>query len=242
MACLSSNVSIPNSYTKIYENNDNNNNLTNLQQQQGQRTTGQVQLNSTQPFIVHGTQSFTVNNRENIVKHTINEKLFQHPCLPSQRLIKFYPHKLRHLNQLFRENKPPEHIDKSRLFLIANLCYQYKHFAEIEKWQEYEITACKETEQEETVHVYNDERDKSLTTTITTTNNNNNNNSKDSNNIDREIRQARIGTDSSTGFRNETFDSETRNESREGREREIKKKRKLGDTSFSPIGLNIRIR
>ncbi|CAF1491113.1 unnamed protein product, partial [Rotaria sordida] len=194
--------------------NNNLINLTNLQQQP-RTTTGQVQqLNSTQPFIVN---------------HKKSEKVFRHPCLPSQQLIKFYPHKLKHPNQLFRESTPPENIDKDKVFLIANLYYQYRHFEdEAKKWRVYETAASqKETQQQKrTIHFYhsNYERENNFT---------NNNNT-----IDREIPEVRTGPTSPRWSGNETFDSETNGENKE----KETKKRKLGDTSLSPIGLNVRTR
>ncbi|CAF4275494.1 unnamed protein product [Rotaria sp. Silwood2] len=203
----------------------NNNNLTNSsssqQQQQAKTTTGQVQLNSTQPFIVNYTK--------NIAKHRTSEKYFHHPCLPSRQLIKFYPHKLKHPNQLFRESTPPENIDKEKVFLIANLYYQYRHFEdEAKKWREYETVASrKEAQQKRTIHFYHSdyERENNLTT--------NNNNT-----IDREIPKVRTGPTSPRWSGNETFDSEINDENKE----KESKKRKLSDTSLSPIGLNIRTR
>ncbi|CAF1438996.1 unnamed protein product, partial [Rotaria sordida] len=195
--------------------NNNLINLTNLQQQQPRTTTGQVQqLNSTQPFIVN---------------HKKSEKVFRHPCLPSQQLIKFYPHKLKHPNQLFRDNPPPENIDKDKVFLIANLYYQYRHFEdEAKKWQVYETAASrKETQQQKrTIHFYhsNYQRENNFT---------NNNNT-----IDREIPEVRTGPTSPRWSGNETFDSETNGENKENES----KKRKLSDTSLSPIGLNVRTR
>ncbi|CAF4921323.1 unnamed protein product, partial [Rotaria sp. Silwood1] len=205
-------------HTTITTMNNNLINLTNSQQQQQQQqprtTTGQVQqLNSTQPFIVN---------------HIKSEKAFRHPCLPSRQLIKFYPHKLKHPNQLFRDNPPPENIDKEKIFLIANLYYQYRHFEdETKKWREYEIVASREeTQQERTIHFYhsNYERENNLT---------NNNNT-----IDREIPEVRTGPTSPRWSANRTFDSETNDENRE----KESKKRKLSDTSLSPIGLNVRTR
>ncbi|CAF3751335.1 unnamed protein product [Rotaria sp. Silwood1] len=203
----------------------NNNNLTNLlssqqKQQQAKITIGQVQLNSTQPFVVNYTK--------NIAKHITSEKYFHHPYLPSRQLIKFYPHKLKHPNQLFRESTPPENIDKDKVFLIANLYYQYRHFEDdAKKWRVYETVASrKETQQKRTIHFYhsNYERENNLT---------NNNNT-----IDREIPEVRIGPTSPRWSGNETFDSETNGENKE----KESKKRKLSDTSLSPIGLNIRTR
>ncbi|CAF4963308.1 unnamed protein product [Rotaria sp. Silwood1] len=146
----------------------------------------------------------------------------------NRQLIKFYPHKLKHPNQLFRDNPPPENIDKEKIFLIANLYYQYRHFEdETKKWREYEIVASREeTQQERTIHFYhsNYERENNLT---------NNNNT-----IDREIPEVRTGPTSPRWSANRTFDSETNDENRE----KESKKRKLSDTSLSPIGLNVRTR
>jgi hypothetical protein len=192
-----------------------NNNLINSQpkqqQQQPRKDTGQVQqLNSTQPFIVN---------------HTKSEKRFHHPLLPSRQLIKFYPHKLKHPNQLFRDSLPPETVDREKVFLIANLYYQYRHFEEeTKKWREYEIVASrKEIQQKRKIHFCDDERENSL----------------HNNTIDREIPQVRTGPDSPRWVRNETFDSETHNESQD---RETTKKRKLIDTSLSPVGFTVRAR
>ncbi|CAF4809561.1 unnamed protein product [Rotaria sp. Silwood1] len=191
----------------------NNNNLISSQQQQRQQpitTTRQVQLNSTQPFIVNYKKTEKIN--------------FRHPCLPSRQSIKYYPHKLKHPNQLFRDSTPPENIDKDKVFLIANLYYQYRHFEEeTKKWREYErVASCKETPKERTVRFANDE-----------TYNHRNNGS-----INREIPEIRTGPTSPRWSGNETFDSETNDESRQ----KTKKKRKLSDTSLSPIGFNVRTR
>ena len=94
--------------------------------------------NSTQPFIVMREETERQEKRNS---NALN--------IPSRTLIKFYPHKLRTVEQYFRENEPPKEIEneKDKLFNLANLCYQYRHFDEdSKKWKIYEHAASKRKE------------------------------------------------------------------------------------------------
>jgi hypothetical protein len=72
--------------------------------------------------------------------------------LPSRTLIKFYPHKLKTFEQYFRGNEPPKDIEqeKEKLFVIANLFYQYEHYSEDrKKWKVYEHVANRKEKESE---------------------------------------------------------------------------------------------
>ena len=175
--------------------------------------------NSTQPFIVmrEGTERQEKKNSNALY-------------IPSRTSIKFYPHKLRTVEQYFRENEPPKEIEnvKDKLFNLANLCYQYRHFDEdSKKWKMYEHVASNRKEKEK-------EKSKEIEDVIM---------------IDvEEIPIARPFPNRHSGVLNITISESENNTSNEHpnerhrlseltgdtEEDEEKKKRKLRDTSVSP--------
>ena len=116
-------------HANLYFNNTNFNRIGRPQHQRQQQQhrnepTDRNNHNSTQPFTVMNEE--TVSRRQNSNRQ-IN--------LPSRTLIKFYPHKLKTFEQYFRVNEPPKEIEqeKEKLFVIANLFYQYEHYSEDRK-------------------------------------------------------------------------------------------------------------
>lgn len=97
----------------------------------------QILFNNTQPFSV--TTDRTVEQLGNSdSSHGVR------PSIPTKALIRFYPHKLRTIEQYYRENEVPKELEKDRnqIFLAANLYYQYRHFQEEGiKWKIYEQVA-----------------------------------------------------------------------------------------------------
>ncbi len=196
-----------------YHRNVNNNNHLNYHHQQNIRSEINSNIqNSTQPFIVtSGTGQ--LSNKQ--------------PSFPSQALIKFYPNKLRRQEQYFRENEPPKEVEKEKekLFLAANLFYQYRYFEEEgKKWRIYEKVSSRKEK------VFNKDGDDILMEEVD------------------EIPQTRPFTERHVGILNITvsdsdsqsnrntnssnnYNSETSNSDTD---EDDKKKRKLRDTSISP--------
>jgi hypothetical protein len=176
-------------------------------------------LNSTQPFIV-------TEERTEIIKNSNNIRV----DFPSRNLIKFYPHKLRTVDQFFRENEPPKELEKEKdkIYMAANMYFQMKHFEEeSKKWKIYERAANRNTEN----------RDKEK--------------ERETNDVEmreeEEVPTARPFKERHSGILNmtiseyETTDnssSESSKESGSEEAEEERKKRKLRDTSLSPTSKN----
>jgi hypothetical protein len=170
------------------------------------------------PINQNSTQPFTVE--ENRISTSVGNNT--QPHFPTTALIRYYPHRLRTRQQYFRENEPPKELDKNKdkLYLAANIYYQFKHYEEeSRKWKIYEQVASRKeqidismTEIDEIpiARPFIERHSKILNLTLSDSDSNSNSN-KDK------------GRASSASGENSS-DSEE----------EDKKKRKLQDTSISP--------
>jgi hypothetical protein len=117
----------------FYDNNNNNNNRN---------------INNTQPFTVTTDR---IDRTDRIVVEQVNRNSRQQINFPSKSLIKEYPHKLRIVEQFFRDNQPSKEIEKEKdkLFLAANIYYQKRYFEEeSKKWKIYEQVASRKVEED----------------------------------------------------------------------------------------------
>lgn len=211
-------------YHNSRQNNYNNSSPYRFGRPQNQMPRQQQQRQPPQAMnrsVVNNTQPFSVMSDQTETRAKTNRNALY---IPSRNLIKFYPHKLRTIEQFFRENAPPKEIEqeKDKIFEIANIYYQYKHFEnDSEKWKIYErVASCQEKEKErediemrdiEEIPIarpFPDRHSQILNITIS---DNENNTSED--NDRRKHRLSDLATD--------TEDDE-------------QKKRKLTDTSLSP--------
>jgi len=207
----------------------------NQQQQQQNRTRlvttfSSNNINSTQPFTVSADR----------VVAQVNRNSRQHPNFPSRSLITVYPHKLRTKEQFFRDNEPPKEIEKEKdkIFLIANVYYQQRHFEEEgRKWKIYEqVASCKEKnldkdgddvrmrdlEEIPQARPFSERYSKLLNMTVSDTDSQSNENS----NVEDKDKDKEESSDSNTNSTSSSENSDT--------EEEENKKRKLQDTSLSP--------
>ena len=96
--------------------------------------------NSTQPF------SVTTDKTTEQLGHSDSSHQFR-PSYPTKALIGNYPHKLRAIEQYYREHQLPQELekDKNKVFLAANLYYQSRHFQEeAKKWEIYKQVASRD--------------------------------------------------------------------------------------------------
>ncbi|CAF1532152.1 unnamed protein product, partial [Rotaria sordida] len=229
--------------TTLQLNNNYYNDLI-LQQQQQQQpyqrqqqqyrtrqvTTSSNNINSTQPFSVTPDRAVAQVNRNNRT----------HPNFPSRSLIKYYPHKLRTKEQFFRDNEPPKELEKEKekLFIIANIYYQQRHFEEeSRKWKIYEQVASskeqdldkdgddvrmRDIEEIPQARPFSERYSKILNMTVSDTDSQSNNNS----NVEDKDKDKEEYSDSNTNNTSNSENSDT--------EEEDNRKRKLQDTSLSP--------
>ena len=96
--------------------------------------------NSTQPF------SVTTDKTTEQLGHSDSSHQFR-PSYPTKALIGNYPHKLRAIEQYYREHQLPQELekDKNKVFFAANLYYQSRHFQEeAKKWEIYKQVASRD--------------------------------------------------------------------------------------------------